>query len=565
VVSVAYSPNGARIASGSADGTVKIWDVETGGELKTLSGYSTHIKSRLVYSSDGVFLAAAMDNNTISIFSAETGGETRVLRGHTGAVYDLAYNPNGRHLVSASLDGTTRVWDIATGRELVQSIGFSNGEWITITPDGYYAASVWGDRYFNIRVGSDVYGLELYRSAFYNPYLVHSRLQGRKIRNDRSLRNINTFGAPPTLSIASPANSSYLNSAMAELSASAADRNFPLQSFRIYLNDRLIGADLMGGLVGAGLKPTATGIAAAGRLREASFQLPLELDPGTNRIEVTVSNGSAEGRAAVTVETPRYLSRSQGQILPNLRILSIGISRYDDPRIDHLGFAVFDAREIINAFKDQEGKLYGTVTSLLIATGELQFPTKNNILRELSAFFQGLSSRDTALVFLSGHGVNDDDGNYFFLPADIRLNSGGGIPFQDALSAEDLVAALDMPGRKLLFIDTSHTPGISALNIQPVDVNRLATDLRSFRPLIFTAGRGDELSTENVEYKAGLFSYAIKEGLGGKADSNGNRIITMQELDTYVSGRVPDLSGGRQHPSTHSFDGYVDFDLLSIE
>jgi WD40 repeat protein len=563
VVSVAYSPNGARLVSGSADGTVKIWDLETGEELETFSGYSTHIKSRVAYSPNGVFLAAAMANNTIAIFNAGSGRETRVLRGHIDEVYDLAFSPNGQHLVTASLDGTTRIWDLVTGRELAQSIGFSNGEWITITPDGYYAASVWGDRYFNVRVGSNVYGLEMYRPVFYHPDLVHSRLQGRSIR--RSLQNINTFGVPPALSIAGPADGSRLNNAAADLLASAGDPRLPLQNFRIFLNDRLIGADMMAGLaVTTGLRPAPTGIAATGKLREASFQLPLELDPGTNRIDVTVSNGYAEGRASVTVEAPRYLSRTPSQTLPNLKILAIGISRYDDPRIDHLGFAVFDAREIINAFKDQEGKLYGTVTSLLLATGELQLPTKNNILRELSLFFQGLDSRDTALVFLSGHGVNDDDGNYFFLPADIRLTPDGGIPFQEALSAAYLAAAMDMPGRKLLFIDSSHTPGVSALNIRPVDSDRLAMDLKPLHPLVFTASRGDELSTESADYKAGLFSHAIKEGLGGKADFNGNRMVTMQELDAYVSGRVSDLSGTLQHPSTHSLESYADFDLLSL-
>jgi WD40 repeat protein len=565
VVSLAYSPNGARLVSGSADGTVKLWDLQTGGELETLSGYSTHIKSAVAYSANGALLAAAMDDYRISIFSADTGGEIRALRGHTGEVYDLAFSPNGRHLVSASLDGTARVWDLATGRELAQSIGFSNGEWITITPDGYYAASVWGDRYFNVRVGSDVYGLELYRPVFYSPYLVHSRLQGRRMRNNRSLQNINTFGVPPALTILGPVGGSPLDGSTADLVASAGDPASSLRSFRIYLNGRLIGADLMEGFAGtAGLRPAATGIAVAGRLGEASFQLPLELERGTNRIDVTVSNGSAEGSASVTVEAP-FFAPSRDQDLPNLKILSIGISRYDDPRIDHLGFAVFDAREIINAFKGQEGKLYGTVTGALVATGELELPTKSKILRELSALSQGLSSRDTVLVFLSGHGVNDDDGNYYFLPGDIRLNSGGGIPFQDALSVEELAAALDLPGRKLLLIDTSHTQGISALNIRPVDAARLAMDLKPLRPLVFTAGRGDELSTESAEYKAGLFGYALQEGLRGLADSDGNSIITMRELDDYVSERVSALSGGSQHPATHSPEGYMDFDLLSLE
>jgi uncharacterized caspase-like protein len=169
------------------------------------------------------------------------------------------------------------------------------------------------------------------------------------------------------------------------------------------------------------------------------------------------------------------------------------------------------------------------------------------------------------LLFLSGHGVNDDDGNYFFLPSDIRLNSGGGIPYQDAVSAGVIAAALDVPGRKLLFIDTSHTAGIAARNIRPVDAVRLAMDLKPLRSLFFSSARKDELSSESVEYKAGLFSHALEEGLRGEADSNRNMVITMKELDAYVSARVSSLSNGLQHPSTNSLGEYADFDLLSLE
>jgi WD40 repeat protein len=564
VVSVAYGHNGSRLASGSADGTIKIWDVESGDVLETISGYSSHIKSGLAYSPNGLFLAAAMDNHTILIADAEGGGRPRVLRGHTGEIYDLAYSPNGQRLVSASLDGTTRIWDVATGRELVQSVGFGNGEWISITPDGYYTASVWGDQYFNIRVRGDVYGLELYRAAFYNPLLVHSRLQGRRIRNSRSLPSINTFGVPPRISIMNPADGALLDSATVELLVSATDQNFPLQSFSIYMNGGLVGADLMAGLVGA-LEPAATRLVIPGRLRETAFQLPLEMETGINRIDMTVSNGYTEGRASVTVEMPQYLSLNRQRTLPNLKILAIGASRYDDPRIDHLGFAVFDARGIIDAFKAQEGKLYGTITSLLVATGELQPPEKNNVLRALSTFFQDTTSRDVVALFLCGHGVNDEDGNYFFLPSDIKIDSDGGIPYQDTVSAEDIFSALDVPGRRLLFVDTSHTSGISALNIRPVDAVRLAMDLKPLRSLVFSAGQGDELSGESDEYRAGFFGYALKEGLGGAADSDGNTIITMKELDAYVSRRVPELTGGLQHPSTNSLGNYADFDLLALE
>jgi WD40 repeat protein len=540
VVSVSYSPDGRYIAFGSMDGTISIRDAETGGEWQTLLDYSEHIKSGLAYSPNSGFLASAMEDNSIVIFDAESGGALRTLSGHTGKVYDLAYSPNGLYLVSASLDGTTRTWDTTTGREITQSIGFNNGEWISITPDGYYTASVRGDKYFNVRVGRDVYGLELYRPAFYKPSVVHARLQGRKIRNDRSIHNINTIGVPPTLSI----------TGSAALSIHAVDQNFPLQSFRIYLNDRLIVAEQMAGLFGEGLKA-------------AAFELPLTLDAGTNKISVVVSNGYTEGLASVTAEAPQ--DSGEGEALPNLRLLSIGISRYDEPRINHLGFAFFDAREMVNAFKAQEGKQYGTVTSALIATGELQAPTKNNITRELESFFEGVTSRDTVILFLSGHAVNDEDRNYYFLPQDIRINSDGTVPFSEALSWEVIASALDIPGRKLLFIDSSHSVGISAGNIRPVDASRLAMDLKPLRALLFTSSRGEELSLESAEYKLGLFTYAIVNGIGGEADSNKDALITMRELDSFVSQKVSDLSNGAQHPSAISLEDYADFNVAKTE
>jgi WD40 repeat protein len=562
VVSLAYSSNGARLVSGSADGTVKLWDPAGGRELESFSGYSTRIKSGLAWSPTGMVFAAAMEDNTIALLDSEGGRQPRILRGHTGEVYALAWDPDGQRLASASLDGTTRIWDLVTGRELARSIGFNNGEWISITPDGYYAASVLGDRYFNVRVGGLVYGLELYRPAFYRPWMVHVRLQGRSVRNDRSLLNINSFGVPPELAILHPPDGALLETAGAELLVSARDAQFPLEQFRIYVNDRLVGPDLTGALVGAYLEPAEEGIRVAGELREAAFQLPLELEPGTNRIEATVSNGRAGGRAVVTVEAPpSSLPRER----PNLKVLAIGVSRYDDPRIDHLAFAVFDARGAIGAFRDQEGKLYGTVDALLLATGELQAPTKHNIARELSAFFRGQGSRDTAILLLFGHGVNDADGNYYFLPSDIRLDPDGGIPYGEAFSVEAIIAALDVPGRKLLFMDTSHTAAISAAQIRAVDTGRLAMDLKPLRPLFFSSSRGDGPSLESLEHRAGLFGLALKEGLGGEADSDSDRIITMRELDRYVTGRVWDLSGGLQRPATHTGEAYTDVRLLSLD
>jgi uncharacterized caspase-like protein len=231
-----------------------------------------------------------------------------------------------------------------------------------------------------------------------------------------------------------------------------------------------------------------------------------------------------------------------------------------------MGFPVFDAREIINYFEAQKGKQYGTVTSLLLATGEAFPPTKGNITQGLETLFKGVTSQDTVILFLSGHGVTDPEGKYYFLPSDIRLNNKGLIPFAEALSLEAINAALDIPGRKLVFIDTSHSEGVAVNNVGMVDNTQLALDLKTHHPLVFTSSRGNEFSAESAEYKFGLFTYAILQGLRGTADANLNGVITMRELEAFVVDTVPQLTGGAQHPVLNPSGGwYTDFPLAVVK
>jgi WD40 repeat protein len=98
--------------------------------------------------------------------------------GHSSYVESVAFSPNGKQILSGSFDNTTRLWDTATGEELVQIVSFDDGEWVCVTPDGYYNASSNGDQYLNMRVGSTVYSIDRYRSALFKPELVAERLSG---------------------------------------------------------------------------------------------------------------------------------------------------------------------------------------------------------------------------------------------------------------------------------------------------------------------------------------------------------------------------------------------------
>jgi tRNA A-37 threonylcarbamoyl transferase component Bud32 len=108
--SVAYSPDGRRLASASDDRTVKVWDAGTGQETLTLKGHTDGVAS-VAFSPDGRRLVSASDDRTVKVWDAESGQETLTLKGHTERVESVTYSPDGRRLASASWDETVKVWD----------------------------------------------------------------------------------------------------------------------------------------------------------------------------------------------------------------------------------------------------------------------------------------------------------------------------------------------------------------------------------------------------------------------------------------------------------------------
>jgi hypothetical protein len=243
-------------------------------------------------------------------------------------------------------------------------------------------------------------------------------------------------------------------------------------------------------------------------------------------------------------------------IKPKLYILAVGVSGYHDKELK-LGYAAKDADDFAGIMSRQKGELYREIVVRSLIDEKA---TKDEILDGLDWITKETTSKDVAMVFLAGHGMNDPNGIYYFLPVNTDLDrlKRTGLAFSDIKNT-----VISLAGKTILFVDTCHSGNIMGSRRAVADINALVNELASAEngAVVFSSSSGRQFSVEDASWGNGAFTKALVEGIGGKADFMGKGRITINMLDLYLSERVKELTKGKQTPTTAKPTTVADFPI----
>ena len=541
-----FSPDGRYILAGGGDdvigadndvaGIVRLWDRTTGRKIREFTGHTWFVES-VAYSPDGTFALSGGSDHTVRLWSLKTGKQQQTFAGHVAGVTALSFLADGRTIVSGSEDGTTRVWDVRSGQERVQFINFPDGEWVAITPEGYYNASANGDKYLNVRVGPNVYGIENYRETFFRPDLVKLALAGGSLQGYRTLAEVKQ---PPRVSIvqtpASSANETF------KLTLKLEEQGGGVGDVRLFLNGSAVLLDSSRSL--KAVQKDSNGAVYR--------SYTLKLAPGSNTIRAIAFN------ADNTMQSNEAIHQVQAGFAaiqkPTLHALVIGINEYKNPKLD-LKYAVADATLFAETLRKSASGLFGQVVVTSLVTRETT--TSANIVNELE-HLRNLHPDDLFVLYVASHGVVDD-GDYYLITSNVGLTRTEKLK-TDALTQATLTGLIaNIPTtKKLIVLDTCNA-GAAGDAIQTAMLTRGMSEDTAMKILsravgstILAAATSSQEALEGYQGH-GLFTWVLAEGLKGKADKGKSGYIKTTDIADYVGEAVPELAEKifkrSQHPT----------------
>jgi WD40 repeat protein len=573
VNSIAWSRNGKRLASahwglgrsvndpnGAGDFsfedmkfTIKIWDPQTGNEIKSLGGHGNFVGA-LTFSPDDRVLASGSFDSTIKLWDAASGSELATFKGHSGSITALAFTPNGNFLVSGSDDGSTRLWETATGKLTATIVTLNEGDdWLVVTPDGLFDGSPAGWKQLLWRFSPalyDVAPVEIFFNEYFRPGLLPDLIAGRKVAAAVDISQKDRRQPVVTLESADQAD---ISARTVKLKIGVTNAPAGAQDLRLFRNGSLVKVwrgDVLGGQPSVNLETTVNVVAGRNQFTAYAF----------NRDNVKSSDATLLLKGADSLKRPA-----------TMHLLVVGVNKYANSAYD-LKYAVADARAFGEELERQQRKLARyerfEVTSLVD-----QEATKANVLYALKRFggdageapagspaalqnIKPVEPEDAVVIYYAGHGTAQGQ-RFYLIPHDLGY-TGSRTELDQAglqqilthsisdLEIEQSVTGLDA-GLLLMVIDACNSG--QALESEekrrgPMNSKGLAQLAYEKGMYILTAAQSYQAALEAEQLGHGYLTFAlVEEGLKSKAadiEPTDGQVMLREWLD-YATERVPQM------------------------
>jgi WD40 repeat protein len=488
------------------------------------------------FSPDGETIVSGGSFGVMTAYDRE-GRTLGAFAGHEGNVFAVAPSPDGRYLVSASGDETVRLWNLKTRELLVTLFQGTDGEWVMWTPQGYYASSPGGAALIGWQINhgpeheAEYVTAAQLRRTLNRPDVVVKAIQLASAEKaveqsyGTNFRLADLLAKPvPRFRILSPIAKATLTGGSVRLELALEETPDPVKLIRLYVNALQVGAHQPDD--GPGFRP--------GLL---TFEVPLSKGGNLIRAVAVNETGETSVQVAVTLDGGGALDKRG-----TLRVLAIGVDKYPGlgkdcvaldgttPKSCDLSAAVSDATAFANAMSTRLRPLYQNVVStVLVNGGTLGEPNAANILDALDEL-RGAEPNDTIMLFVSGHGIHEDQ-DYYFVPTDAKF-AGGRLRKSTAVAWTEFQRVLEgAKGRRFLFLDTCRSGNRYS--------QRLTNEAHEQNIFIYAAARWDQDALESTD--GGLFTHALVEGIDGKAKNKAGE-VRVETLRDYVRARVHELA-----------------------
>ncbi|MGZ3590194.1 MAG: caspase family protein, partial [Thermodesulfobacteriota bacterium] len=495
------------------------------------------------------------------LYLFDTGGSEIWRVRVPGEAFAVNISPDGRFALAALGDGTVRWYRMKDGKEVLAFFPHSDKKrWVLWTPSGYYDASPGAEEFigWHVNNGSEeaanFFPISRFRRDYYRPDVVAKALEtldeaeAIKLANKESGKKAQEVPVakmlPPVVSILSPKDGSETSAKEVEVKFEVrSPSGEPVTNVRVLVDGRPIGR-------GLGVKE----IQKDQTIQTTRAPIP---EKDTEISIIAENKYAASEPAIVSLKWSGRVKEDEFIIKPKLYVLAIGVSKYEDKNLT-LEFAGKDAIDFAECFLKQKGGLYRDVV-VKVLTDEKA--TRDEIIDGFDWISKETTSKDVALVFLAGHGINDSGGVYYYLPVNTDLEKlrRTGVPFTEM---KNTVASL--AGKTVLFIDTCHAGNVMGARAVAPDITGFVNELTSAEngAVVFASSTGRQYSFEDTNWGNGAFTKAVVEGINGKADYTRTGRITINMLDLYVSERVKELTRGKQTPATAKPQTIPDFPLV---